>query len=76
MKIEIYTSSTCPNCKALKTRLAEAKVEFTEKNTDIDSIRLELYTVGRCTVPSIISIDEDGVKRALEDDEIDKMISV
>lgn len=74
MKIELYTSSTCAKCKALKTRFIEAKAEFTEKNTDDDSVRLGLYMVGRCTVPTVVSVDEDGRKRVLEDDEIEKLI--
>ena len=67
--LEVYTSSNCPNCKALKAKLQKADIEFVERNTDDDDVRLHLYMIGRCTVPSVVL---DG--KVLENEEVEKLI--
>ena len=53
MTVVVYTSSACPNCRSLKEKLKEKGIEFEERSTDIDEIRLQLYMDGRCTVPTL-----------------------
>ena len=35
-KVTIYTSNTCPHCKAAKNYLKENNIDFEEKNVDED----------------------------------------
>jgi len=52
--IEIYTTTTCPHCKVLKGQLKQAKIDFTEKNTDNDeSAMAELVAEDIWSVPVI-----------------------
>jgi len=79
MKVELYTATACPHCPEMKARLNEAKIEYTEKNTDVDNVRFELYGLGRCTTPSIVLTDDNGIKHPLftkeEEDEFIKNAS-
>ena len=54
MDVVLFTSSTCPNCVALKSRLADAGIAYVERNTDNQDDRLAMYQVGRCTVPTLV----------------------
>lgn len=70
-KIELFTSSNCPKCRALKERLKKMEIEFEEKNTDNHEERLYMYMVGRCTVPTLVVDgrvvdDVDGFLRGKE----------
>lgn len=49
--ITIYTTSTCPKCKILKTKLAQKEIEY-EEFTDEE----EMQRMGILSVP-IMSVD-------------------
>ena len=72
--IELYTASTCPNCKTMKQRLIDAKIHFRENNTDNETEMLKMFMDGRCTVPTVVQVDEDGYRRVLEGEELDDFI--
>ena len=60
-KVTIYTSNTCPHCKAAKNYLNENKVDFEEKNVDEDRSAIDyLVEKGHRGVP-VINIDGEDV---------------
>jgi len=42
MKLTVYTSKSCPRCKALKKWLRKNKLSFTEKNLDNTEVMASL----------------------------------
>lgn len=60
-KVTIYTSNTCPHCKAAKNYLNENKVDFEEKNVDEDRSAIDyLVEKGHRGVP-VINIDGEDI---------------
>lgn len=60
-KVTIYTSSTCPHCKAAKNYLKENNIEFEEKNVDEDRSAVDyLVEKGHRGVP-VINIDGEDI---------------
>ena len=60
--IEVYTTSTCPNCKVLKGQLKKVGIEFIEKNTDEDSVAMsEMVAENLWSVP-IIKYNDHFIK--------------
>lgn len=58
MKIELYKSSTCPQCKVVKAKLDQKKLEYTEYYVD-EMTPAELAETGVKGIPTLIV---DGVK--------------
>lgn len=60
-KVTIYTSNTCPHCKAAKNYLNENKIDFEEKNVDEDRSAIDyLVEKGHRGVP-VINIDGEDI---------------
>lgn len=59
MKITLYKSATCPQCKVAKTKLEQKKISFTEIYVENLSAT-ELDTVGVKSIPTLV-IDTDSV---------------
>ena len=72
-KVTVYTSNTCPHCKAAKNYLRENNIEFEEKNVDEDRSAIDyLVEKGHRGVP-VINIDgEDlvGFNKELVDEKL------
>lgn len=61
IKIDIYTTSTCPYCHAAKSLLQQKKMAFNEINVTGDQVEREKMTIranGVRTVPQIFINDE------------------
>ena len=59
--ITIYTSNTCPHCKAAKNYLKENNIDFEEKNVDEDRSAIDyLVEKGHRGVP-VINIDGEDL---------------
>ena len=60
-KVTIYTSNTCPHCKAAKNYLKEKNIDFEEKNVDEDRSAIDyLVEKGHRGVP-VINIDGEDI---------------
>lgn len=60
-KVKIYTSNTCPHCKAAKNYLKENNIDFEEKNVDEDRSAIDyLVENGHRGVP-VINIDGEDI---------------
>ena len=60
-KVTIYTSNTCPHCKAAKNYLKENNIDFEEKNVDEDRSAIDyLVEKGYRGVP-VINIDGEDL---------------
>ena len=62
MKITIFTTTTCPYCKMLKTYLGEKNIQFIEKLVDKDDTaksEMESKSNGYLGVPFVL-IEKDG----------------
>lgn len=72
-KVTVYTSNTCPHCKAAKNYLKENNIDFEEKNVDEDRSAIDyLVEKGHRGVP-VINIDgEDlvGFNKELVDEKL------
>ncbi len=72
-KVTVYTSNTCPHCKAAKNYLKENNIDFEEKNVDEDRSAIDyLVEKGYRGVP-VINIDgEDlvGFNKDLVDEKL------
>ena len=72
-KITVYTSNTCPHCKAAKNYLRENNIEFEEKNVDEDRSAIDyLVEKGHRGVPVINIEGEDivGFNKELVDEKL------
>lgn len=72
-KVTIYTSNTCPHCKAAKNYLRENNIEFEEKNVDEDRSAVDyLVEKGHRGVPVINIEGEDivGFNKELVDEKL------
>ena len=67
--LEVFTSPNCPKCHALKARLHNSGIVFTELNIEEEDSRLRLYMVNRWEVPVVVF---DG--RVVEFDDNDELI--
>ena len=60
-KVTIYTSNTCPHCKAAKNYLKENNIDFEEKNVDEDRSAIDyLVEKGHRGVP-VINIEGEDI---------------
>lgn len=60
-KVTVYTSNTCPHCKAAKNYLKENNIDFEEKNVDEDRSAIDyLVEKGHRGVP-VINIDGEDL---------------
>lgn len=60
-KVTVYTSNTCPHCKAAKNYLKENNIDFEEKNVDEDRRAIDyLVEKGYRGVP-VINIDGEDL---------------
>lgn len=60
-KVTVYTSNTCPHCKAVKNYLKENNIDFEEKNVDEDRSAIDyLVEKGHRGVP-VINIDGEDI---------------
>lgn len=60
-KVTVYTSNTCPHCKAAKNYLKENNIDFEEKNVDEDRSAIDyLVEKGYRGVP-VINIDGEDL---------------
>lgn len=60
-KVTVYTSNTCPHCKAAKNYLKENNIDFEEKNVDEDRSAIDyLVEKGYRGVP-VINIDGEDI---------------
>lgn len=60
-KVTVYTSNTCPHCKAAKNYLKENNIDFEEKNVDEDRSAIDyLVEKGHRGVP-VINIDGEDI---------------
>lgn len=65
MKVTIYTTTTCPYCKLLKTYLKEKNIPFTEKVIDTDDAarkEMEKISGGFLGVPYSVIVKDDGTE--------------
>ena len=72
-KVTVYTSNTCPHCKAAKNYLRENNIEFEEKNVDEDRSAVDyLVEKGHRGVPVINIEGEDivGFNKELVDEKL------
>lgn len=72
-KVTIYTSNTCPHCKAAKNYLRENNIDFEEKNVDEDRSAIDyLVEKGHRGVPVINIEGEDivGFNKELVDEKL------
>lgn len=72
-KVIVYTSNTCPHCKAAKNYLRENNIEFEEKNVDEDRSAIDyLVEKGHRGVPVINIEGEDivGFNKELVDEKL------
>lgn len=53
MKIHLYKSSTCPQCKVVKLKLDQKKIEYTEYYID-EMTPAELEAAGIKGIPTLI----------------------
>ena len=63
MKITIFTTTTCPYCKMLKTYLGEKNIQFIEKLVDKDDTaksEMESKSNGYLGVPFVLIEKDDG----------------
>lgn len=75
MKIKIYSTPTCPYCKAAKTFLKKEKIDFEDIDVSIDKKALEEMkekTGGEIGVPVI---DVDGeIMIGFDEEKLSKLI--
>lgn len=72
-KVTVYTSNTCPHCKAAKNYLRENNIDFEEKNVDEDRSAINyLVEKGHRGVPVINIEGEDivGFNKELVDEKL------
>ncbi|EEB36567.1 glutaredoxin [Anaerococcus hydrogenalis DSM 7454] len=72
-KVTVYTSNTCPHCKAAKNYLRENNIDFEEKNVDEDRSAIDyLVEKGHRGVPVINIEGEDivGFNKELVDEKL------
>ncbi|PMC81572.1 glutaredoxin family protein [Anaerococcus hydrogenalis] len=72
-KVTVYTSNTCPHCKAAKNYLRENNIDFEEKNVDQDRSAIDyLVEKGHRGVPVINIEGEDivGFNKELVDEKL------
>lgn len=72
-KVTVYTSNTCPHCKAAKNYLRENNIDFEEKNVDEDRLAIDyLVEKGHRGVPVINIEGEDivGFNKELVDEKL------
>lgn len=72
-KVTVYTSNTCPHCKAAKNYLRDNNIEFEEKNVDEDRSAIDyLVEKGHRGVPVINIEGEDivGFNKELVDEKL------
>lgn len=72
-KVTVYTSNTCPHCKAAKNYLKENNIDFEEKNVDEDRSAIDyLVEKGHRGVPVINIEGEDivGFNKELVDEKL------
>ena len=65
MKVTIYSTTTCPYCKLLKTYLKEKNISFTEKVIDTDDAareEMEKISGGFLGVPYSVIVKDDGTE--------------
>lgn len=65
MQITIYSTTTCPYCKALKDYLTSKNIVFTEKLVDMDeNAQKEMADIsgGFLGVPFTLIVKDDGTK--------------
>ena len=68
MQITIYSTTTCPYCKALKDYLTGKGVSFVEKMVDLDeTVKEEMskYSNGFLGVPFTLITLDDGRQEAI-----------
>lgn len=62
MKVVIYTTASCPHCKALKEYFNERQVTYQEKNVSEDIMaRMTLIKRKILAVPTICIDDEEWI---------------
>jgi glutaredoxin len=68
MQITIYSTTTCPYCKALKDYLTSKSIVFTEKLVDMDeNAQKEMSGIsgGFLGVPFTLIVKDDGTKETV-----------
>ncbi len=68
MKVTIYSTTTCPYCKMLKSYLDENNISYTEKLVDQDEAAKEEMVKesgGFLGVPFTIVAKDDGTKETI-----------
>lgn len=62
--VEIYSTATCPYCRAEKAFLDSKGIKYTEYHADIDRARAEemIKISGQMGVPFTVVTHEDGKK--------------
>lgn len=68
MTVTVYSTTTCPYCKMLKSYLEEKGVSFTEKLIDQDDAAREEMTAvsgGFLGVPFIVVTKDNGAKESI-----------
>lgn len=68
MKVNVYTTTTCPYCKMLKDYLKQVNISFTEKIVDQDDEAREQMlkdSGGFLGVPFTVIEKDDGTKQTI-----------
>ena len=60
MKIVVYSTSTCPKCKILKTKLANKKINFIEELLDDTTDERVKEIITRLNIMSVPVLEVDG----------------
>jgi glutaredoxin len=61
--VVVYTMNGCPYCDMMKKQLKESKIEFVERDIDIEQDEYELFVKavgGNNYVPAFMIIETDG----------------
>lgn len=68
MQITIFSTTTCPYCKMLKSYLDEKQISYTEKLVDTDEAardELAQESGGFLGVPFTLVVKDDGTKETI-----------
>lgn len=60
-KVTVYTSNTCPHCKAAKNYLKENNIDFEEKNVDEDRSAIDYLVEKDHRGVPVINIDGEDI---------------
>lgn len=75
-KVEIYTTPTCPDCKAAKEFFLSHNINYIEHNIEVDSKNMDklIEITGKHIVPTIIIKDEIFIGFSVNREKIESIL--